>query len=98
MVSSGYESDATVQHNAVTWQHYALVATVSMALWLLLTGSFDQQEIITGAVVSVLVTALFGARFTIFTGFIFRLRVNDSIKCGNLIPHHKKTRARASRE
>ena len=71
MVSSGYKADATVQHNAVTWQHYVLVATVSMALWLLLTGSFDQQEIITGAVVSVLVTAVFGARFTIFTGFRF---------------------------
>jgi multicomponent Na+:H+ antiporter subunit E len=42
-----------------------------MTLWLLLTGSFDAQEIIAGAVVSVLVTILFGARFTIFTGFRF---------------------------
>jgi len=71
MVSSEYESDVTEQHNAVSWRHYALVAGVSMALWLLLVGSFDAQEIITGGVVSVLVTAIFGARFTIFTGFRF---------------------------
>jgi multicomponent Na+:H+ antiporter subunit E len=71
MVSSELKSDTALQQDAVTWQHYALVATVSMVLWLLLTGSFDTQEIITGAVVSVLVTVLFGARFTVFTGFRF---------------------------
>jgi len=71
MVSSELESKNTVQQVAVSWQHYLLVAGVSMALWLLLTGSFDKQELIAGAVVSVLVTAIFGARFTIFTGFRF---------------------------
>ena len=71
MVSSEFESKNTVQQDAVTWQHYALVAGVSMVLWLLLTGSFDKQELIAGAVVSILVTTLFGARFTIFTGFRF---------------------------
>jgi len=74
MVSSELESDTAVQQGAVTWQHYALVAGVSMALWLLLTGSFDTQELIAGAVVAVLVTAIFGARFTIFTGFRFSWR------------------------
>jgi len=71
MVSSEFESDNAVRQDVVSWQHYALVAGVSMALWLLLTGSFDAQEIIAGGVVSILVTALFGARFTIFTGFRF---------------------------
>jgi len=71
MVSSEYESDTIGQPGPVTWQHYALVAAVSMVLWLLLTGSLDKQEIITGVVVSFLVTTIFGARFTIFTGFKF---------------------------
>jgi multicomponent Na+:H+ antiporter subunit E len=71
MISSEYEADTAVQQDAVTWQHYVFVAGISMTLWLLLTGSFDAQEIIAGAVVSVLVTILFGARFTIFTGFRF---------------------------
>ena len=71
MVSSESESDNTVQQGSVTWQHYILVAGVSMLLWLLLTGSLDTQELIAGAVVSILVTAIFGARFTIFAGFRF---------------------------
>ena len=71
MVSSKFESDNAVRQDTVTWQHYVLVAGVSMVLWLLLTGSLDAQEVIAGAVVSVLVTAIFGARFTIFTGFRF---------------------------
>jgi multicomponent Na+:H+ antiporter subunit E len=71
MISSEYESDTAVQQDAVGWQHYVFVAGVSMALWLLLTGSLDPQELIAGAVVSVLVTILFAARFTIFTGFRF---------------------------
>jgi len=71
MVSLERESDNAVQQDAVSWRHYALVAGISMVLWLLLTGSFDKQELITGGVVSALVTAIFGARFTIFTGFRF---------------------------
>ena len=71
MVSSEFESENTVQQVAVSWQHYVLVAGVSMVLWLLLTGSLEAQEVIAGAVVSILVTAIFGARFTIFTGFRF---------------------------
>ena len=50
MVSSEFESDNAVQQAVVSWQHYVLVAGVSMALWLLLTGSFDAQEIIAGGV------------------------------------------------
>lgn len=71
MISPEFESDTAVEQAAISWQHYVLVAGVSMALWLLLTGSFDKQELIAGAVVSILVTAIFGARFTIFTGFRF---------------------------
>jgi hypothetical protein len=48
MVSSEFESDNTVQQGTVTWQHYVLVAGVSMLLWLLLTGSLDTQEVIAG--------------------------------------------------
>jgi multicomponent Na+:H+ antiporter subunit E len=71
MVSPEFEADNTVRQGVVSWQHYALVAGVSMVLWLLLTGSLEPQEIIAGAVVSLLVTVIFGARFTIFTGFRF---------------------------
>jgi multicomponent Na+:H+ antiporter subunit E len=71
MTSLPLESDSAGQQAALTWQHYALVAGVCMLLWLLLTGSFNSQEIIAGVVVSVAVTALFTARLTIFTGFRF---------------------------
>ena len=74
MIPPDSEPDNTLQQDAGCWQHYALVAGVSMALWLLLTGSLDAQEIITGAVVAMLVTVIFGARFTIFTGFRFSWR------------------------
>ena len=58
-------------NNSLHWQHYVLVAGVSMLLWILLTGSLDSQELISGAVVSFLVTFLFASRLTIFTGFRF---------------------------
>ncbi len=73
MLSSGHEPGTAVPPEAVGWQHHAFVAGVSMVLWLLLTGSLDTQELVAGAVVAVLVTVLFAARFTIFTGFRFSL-------------------------
>jgi len=53
------------------WQHYVFVAGVCMMLWILLTGSFNWQELVVGAIVSFLVTFLFASRLTIFTGFRF---------------------------
>jgi multicomponent Na+:H+ antiporter subunit E len=44
---------------------------VSLLLWLLLTGNLDRDELAAGAIVSLMVTLLFGSRFTIFTGFRF---------------------------
>ncbi|MEA1890158.1 MAG: Na+/H+ antiporter subunit E, partial [Pseudomonadota bacterium] len=58
---------------AISWQHYLFVFFISLLLWLLLAGNLDQQELSTGAIVSLLVTILFGSRFTIFSGIHFSL-------------------------
>jgi multicomponent Na+:H+ antiporter subunit E len=58
---------------AITWRHYALVFGVCMLLWVLLVGSLDEQELLAGALVSGLITLLFGSRFNILTGFRFSL-------------------------
>ena len=63
--------DDTLENPVVSWQHYVFVFFVSLLLWLLLAGSPDMQELITGAAVSLLVTILFGSRLSIFTGFRF---------------------------
>jgi multicomponent Na+:H+ antiporter subunit E len=56
---------------AVSRSHYALVFFVSLLLWVLLTGTLDLDELAAGTLVSLMVTLLFGSRFTIFTGFRF---------------------------
>ncbi|HFD78819.1 MAG TPA: cation:proton antiporter [Gammaproteobacteria bacterium] len=55
----------------LSWPHYLLVFFVSLLLWVLLTGTFDRQELVAGVLVSAAVTLLFGRRFEIFTGFRF---------------------------
>lgn len=55
----------------VSRSHYALVFFVSLLLWVLLTGTLDRDELAAGTLVSLMVTLLFGSRFTIFTGFRF---------------------------
>jgi multisubunit Na+/H+ antiporter MnhE subunit len=60
--------DNTPATPAINWQHYVFVFVISLLLWMLLAGNIDQQELITGAIVSLLVTILFGSRFTIFSG------------------------------
>lgn len=67
----GDDIESAVNNNVPRWQHYVLVSGVSMLLWMLLTGSLDKQELITGGVVSLLVTTLFTSRLAIFTGFKF---------------------------
>lgn len=57
----------------LNWRHYLFVFAVSLLLWMLLAGNLDRQELITGVIVSLLVTILFGSRFTIFTGIRFSL-------------------------
>lgn len=70
-----YESDASVDFgDAMGWRHHALVFVVCLLLWQLLVGHLDWQELIAGIVVSGAVTALFGSRFQIFTGFRFSWR------------------------
>jgi len=64
-------AESVVYGSPLRWQHYALVAGACMLLWMLLTGSLDKQELMTGAIVSFLVTALFSSRLAIFTGFRF---------------------------
>lgn len=51
--------------------HYLFVFLVSLLLWLLLTGTLDPQELVTGTIVSLLVTVLFASRLTIFSGLRF---------------------------
>lgn len=64
-------TESVVYKHSLHWQHYALVAGVNMLLWVLLTGSLSAQELIAGAVVSVLLSVLFASRLSIFTGFRF---------------------------
>jgi len=56
---------------AVSRSHYALVFLVSLLLWVLLVGNLNRDELVAGALVALMVTLLFGSRFTIFTGFRF---------------------------
>ena len=63
--------DDTVDATAVSWRQYALVFGVCALLWVLLVGNLDAQELLAGGIVSLLVTLLFGARFSIFSGFRF---------------------------
>ena len=63
--------DDSAASAAVSRSHYALVFFVSLLLWVLLTGTLNRDELVAGAMVSLTVTVLFGARFTIFTGFRF---------------------------
>ena len=65
------QMDDSAASAAVSWRHYALVFLVSLLLWLLLVGNLNRDELVAGAFVSLMVTLLFGARFTIFTGFRF---------------------------
>ena len=63
--------DDSATSTAVSWSHYTLVFFVSLLLWVLLTGNLNRDELAAGAIVSLMVTLLFGSRFTIFTGFRF---------------------------
>ncbi len=63
--------DNSANSSVVSWSHYALVFTVSLLLWVLLAGNLNHDELAAGAIVSLIVTLLFGSRFTIFTGFRF---------------------------
>jgi len=65
--------DNTSATPAINWQQYVFVFVISLLLWMLLAGNLDQQELIAGAIVSLLVTILFGSRFTIFSGIRFSL-------------------------
>ncbi len=65
--------NSVVEYDSPGLPHYALVAGVSLLLWVLLTGSLGAQELLTGIVVSVLITVLFARRLRIFTGFRFSL-------------------------
>ena len=54
-----------------SWSHHVFVFGILVLLWVLLTGSLELQELVAGTVVALAVTLLFGARFTILTGFRF---------------------------
>jgi len=63
--------DESAVSTAVSWSHYALVFFIALLLWVLLAGNLNRDELVAGAFVSLIVTLLFGSRFTIFTGFRF---------------------------
>lgn len=54
-----------------SWRHYGMVFVVSLLVWLLLTGTFARDELLTGMLVSATVTVLFAQRFSVLTGFRF---------------------------
>ena len=66
-----FNMDDSATSTAVSWSHYALVFFVSLLLWVLLVGNLNRDELVAGALVALMVTLLFGSRFTIFTGFRF---------------------------
>ena len=49
-------------------QHYLFSFGVSLLLWLLLAGSLNRQEIITGTLVALAVTWVAGSRLGVLTG------------------------------
>ncbi len=55
----------------VSGAHYAFVFSISLLLWLLLSGSLAWEEVALGAFVSLMITLLFGSRFTIYSGIKF---------------------------
>jgi len=69
--SSESDQQAEQYPSALGWQHYALVFATSLLLWVLLTGTLNSQELLSGAVVSLVVTILFARRLAIFGGFRF---------------------------
>ena len=73
MFFASIDMDDSATRAAVSWPHYALVFTVCLLLWVLLVGNLNGDELLAGAIVALLVTLLFGSRFTIFTGFRFSL-------------------------
>jgi multicomponent Na+:H+ antiporter subunit E len=73
MFVASIDMDDSATRAAVSWPHYALVFSVSLLLWVLLVGNLNGDELLAGAIVALLVTLLFGSRFTIFTGFRFSL-------------------------
>ena len=50
------------------WSRYLLVLVVSFLFWLLLTASFDPQELVAGLLVSVVVTLMASSRLGILSG------------------------------
>jgi multicomponent Na+:H+ antiporter subunit E len=66
-----FDMNDSATGTAVSRSHYALVFFVSLLLWVLLVGNLNRDELVAGALVALMVTLLFGSRFTIFTGFRF---------------------------
>ena len=69
--STSHNSGSGFVPSSIDWRHALLIAGVCLLLWLLLAGSLDPQEVITGGIVAALITLLFGSRLGIFTGFRF---------------------------
>jgi len=59
---------ASVSSQTASPVDYLLVFVTSFLLWLLLTASLDPQELVAGAVVALIVTALTGDRAAIING------------------------------
>lgn len=54
-------------------QHYLFTFAVLFAIWLLLVGTFQEQEVAAGLVAALLATLVAGPRLAIFTGIRFTL-------------------------
>jgi len=60
--------ERTTSEATPSLKHYLFVFAVALALWLLLAGSLQRQELIAGGLVALAVTLAAGPRLGIFTG------------------------------
>jgi len=65
--------DASAQLDRPSLPHYLFTFLVLLAIWLLLVGTFQEQEVIAGVVAALLATLVAGPRLAIFTGIRFSL-------------------------
>ncbi len=65
--------DRTLSKVSPTLGHYLFVFVVSLALWLLLAGSVQRQELVAGGLVALVVTLAAGPRLGVIAGLRLRL-------------------------
>lgn len=65
--------DRPASEAPASWQHYILAFVLALGAWMLLAGTLSGQELILGALVALVVTALSGSHLGVLTGIRFTL-------------------------